>query len=108
MTEYSDVPQANDLYQQRELVSQAIILLSQDGSGVTSMVVQGGTPTVGPPGSPPPLMPVQVVIPLPNDPTLLTAVQNWLAAREVDLDSQLAVLGVVDPPPPTDPSATKK
>lgn len=92
MTEYSDIPDVSILYQQREVVTQAIAGLDAGGN-ITNLTIgvedQSGAMTQ---------MPVSVQVPPPTPANVLADVREWLVARQADLDDQLAALGVTNSP----------
>jgi hypothetical protein len=94
MTNYTDLPAANTLCQQREIVTNAIAML--DAGGAVSNLMIAPPPDM-PPGQV--MMSASIAIPPPTPPSFVAEVRAWLIGREADLDSQLAALGVTDPPP---------
>jgi len=96
MTEFTDVPAANDLYNERKLVDSAIALLD-DGGNMTFFTIEQAPPPEGtlPTTTSPP---VRVTMPPPTPPDTVTNIRAWLVQRQADIDSQLAALGVVNPP----------
>jgi hypothetical protein len=95
MTDYTDVPQASGLHQNRQSVTYAIGLI--DSGGLIFSFTVGPQPTAGVPvtnvgGS--------VNITVPNaSAELMTAARDWLVQEQANLDNQLAALGVTNPPP---------
>jgi hypothetical protein len=98
MTDYTDIPDANMLHQQREVVTNAIAVLD-DGGSLSYMSV---APRPLEPGEAPPMGPMmmgtQVQLPPPTPPTTVAAVRDWLVQRQADLDAQLAAMGITNPP----------
>jgi hypothetical protein len=97
MTNYSDVPQVNTLYNEQQQVQSAIDYLS-NGGNVTSMVV--GPPSTPPdPGQPVPFqMPVSIMLTPPNSQDLIDQALIALKARDDAIYQELADLGVTNTP----------
>lgn len=96
MTEYSDVPEVNNLYSERQLVDAAITVL--DGGGnMTSFAVEQAPPQPGAVLTSA-MPPIRVVMPPPTPPDTVANLRAWLVQRQSDIDAQLAALGVVNPP----------
>lgn len=112
MTEYTDVPKANELHAESQRVAQALANLESGGS-ITNMTVDPPPPVMPEPGAPitPMAMAVNVTIPPPVDPALLAQLTTWLNNRLVEIAAELTTLGVAVPPagskawstPPTPP-----
>lgn len=94
MTDYTKVPEANALYQQREVVTNAVAMLDAGGS-VSSLSIAPAPDT--PPG--PGIMSSAIAVPAPTPPDLVAEVRAWLIERESELDAELAALGITNPPP---------
>ena len=96
MTEFTDVPTINDLYNQRQLVDGAIAMLD-NGGNMTFFTIEQALP---PQGVTPitTTAPARVTMPPPTPPDTVTNIRVWLVQRQSDIDSQLAALGVVNPP----------
>jgi hypothetical protein len=97
MTDYTNIPGANTLHQQREVVTQAIALLDGGGS-LSSMSVAPKPIEPGDAPGPMMMMGAQVYLPPPTPPATVAAVRDWLVQRQADLDAQLAAMGVTNPP----------
>lgn len=95
MTVYSDVPQVNVLYQQRENVTSCIAALD-DGGQVSTISV------VPPPGQMMMVMLSPVNVPQPTPPAILANTREILVQMQADIDAQLADLGVQETPPPAE------
>lgn len=102
MTDYVDVPEVNRLYQEREIVAQAIAIIDSGGYLATmTLAPSNPMPTPAPtiPTAPPLILSgVTVSIPPPTPANVLADVRAWLIERQDDLDDQLKKLGVKDPP----------
>jgi len=96
MTAYSDVPQINALYQQRELITRAIAMLD-DGGSMTNMTIRPR------PDESMTMMSVMIAIPPPTPPDTVANIRAVLVTMQSDIDSQLAALGVTDAPEPAPP-----
>jgi hypothetical protein len=96
MTDYTDVPAVNDLYNQRQLVDAAITMLD-NGGNMTFFTIEQASP---PEGVTPTTTtaPARVTMPPPTPPNTVATIRAWLIQRQSDIDSQLAALGVVNPP----------
>jgi len=96
MTNYSDVPQINTLYQQQQQVQQAIANIDNGGS-LTSIAI--GSPPASP-GQPPMGMMVGASITLtkPATPETMAAVRAQLVIMSDEITAELAALGVTDAP----------
>jgi hypothetical protein len=99
MTEYSNLPDASTLYQQREAVTNAITMLDGGGS-VSSMNFAPAPPD---PEAPMPTVPSMffisaVTLPPPTSPEAVAAVRGMLVERQATIDAELAMLGVTNPP----------
>jgi hypothetical protein len=114
----TDAPSADALYNESAVIEQALVLLDQEGSGISFIMVQGGLVAPAPSATPPLAAPppptstappvpasVGVTVALPNAPALANAVVDWLTTRQDELKDQLAALGnpprtAISPPPP--------
>lgn len=96
MTQYTDVPEVNNLYNERQQVDAAIAMFDSGGNMTHFTVEQAPPPegttllTTAPP--------VRIVIPPPTPPDTVANIRAWLVQRQTDIDNQLAALGVVNPP----------
>jgi hypothetical protein len=101
MTEYTDVPKANALHEESQLVARALENL-QAGGTLGSMQIAPPPPVPPEPGAPvvPPvmMMSVNVTVPPPVDAALLADITAWLNQRLVDIAAELTTLGVTVPP----------
>jgi hypothetical protein len=93
MTDYSDVPQAHILWEERETVVRAMDMLDNDG-WLASLTVN---PAPGAPG-----MAATTTMQPPTPPNVVAMITNVLRDRLRDIDAQLADLGVTDTPPMAD------
>jgi hypothetical protein len=101
MTDYNDVPQASGLYQNRQNVTYAIGLI--DSGGVVITFTVGSQPaTSGGTAGMAAVTPVSITVPDASA-DLMASARAWLVQRQADLDTQLAALGVSNPPPPNPP-----
>jgi hypothetical protein len=100
MTDYSDVPQVNALYQEQQQVESAIGMLD-DGGTVTDFTV--APPVVPPdpdhPPSGPTPMPVRIMLAEPASPELVAQARSELVQRSAAITKELEGLGVTDIPP---------
>jgi hypothetical protein len=96
MTAFTDVPAVNDLYNQRQLVDAAITMLDNGGNMTFFTIEQPPSPGGTPPATT--MAPARVTMPPPTPPDTVTNIRAWLVQRQADIDSQLAALGVVNPP----------
>lgn len=97
MTEYNDVPTANALYVERQKVESAISLIDSGGDMSNFTISQPPSPPGGGP-LPSSIPPTQIYIPPPTPQEVADVVRAWLVQRQTDLDTQLAALGVTNPP----------
>lgn len=93
MTEYSSVPEVNALYQQREIITNAIAILDTGGSlSSISIAPPPGMMMAAPIGS-------NVALQPPTPPNVVADVRAVLVTMQADIDAQLAALGVTATPP---------
>jgi hypothetical protein len=96
MTDYSSIPQINQLYQQRENVTNSIDALD-NGGYLSSIAITPAPPEAGM------MAPTTMVSPIslqpPTSPETIAAIRAELVNIQADIDSQLAELGVTDAPP---------
>jgi hypothetical protein len=101
MTDYTDVPKANALHEESQLVARALENL-QAGGTLGSMQITPPPPAPSEPGvhATPPvmLMSVNLMVPPPVDAALLTPITAWLEQRLVAITAELTALGVTVPP----------
>jgi hypothetical protein len=102
MTDYTDVPKANALHEESQLVARALENL-QAGGTLGSMQITPPPPAPYDPNVPAPpapvmMMSVNVMVPPPVDAALLTDITAWLNQRLVDIAAELTTLGVAVPP----------
>ena len=93
MTQYSDVPEVNALYTECENIGVAMTMID-GGGGVVRMTVSWTPTDIATASTQGP--PVLVHVPLPNSPSFLSSIRNWLVQREAEIDAELEALGVVD------------
>jgi hypothetical protein len=104
MTEYTDVPRANELHAESQLITKAIANLEAGGT-LSSMVIAPPPPVPYDPAVPPPtpattiaLMPISIMTAAPVDAVVLANITAWLNQRLVDIAAELQSLGVTVPP----------
>ena len=96
MTDYTDLPQANALYQQREMVAQFIELIDAGGF-ISQLIVSPKPPEPG--EMAPATMAISSVVPYESvTPEMMAGVRNWALQRQGDIDMELADLGISNPP----------
>jgi hypothetical protein len=97
MTEYSNVPQVNALYQESQVVANAIRLIDQGGTLASFTISpppnQGGPPAGGM------MMAVSISTTSPSSPALMSEIRKSLVDREGEIAKQLEDLGVTAQPP---------
>jgi hypothetical protein len=103
VTDYSDIPQVNQLYIEQQQVETAISLIDNGGT-LTAF-------TISPPPPPPPYDPMNPVPPSPMmmdvritnigtvAPETLTALRAQLVERDNEITAELTSLGVTTTPP---------
>jgi hypothetical protein len=104
MTDYSDVPQVTVLHSENERVQLAIsnidggatLTMFSIGAPPQSMGLQPQSPT-GMVAAPIPLS-VTITLDAPASDQLMADIRTWLVDRQANLESQLAGLGVTNPP----------
>lgn len=96
MTEYSDVPQVNTLYQESQQVDAAIALIDAGGT-VGNFMVRPPPPTEEPA---PVMMGISITVPPgpPNEP-LMADLRVLLVERQNAILAEMAALGVTATPP---------
>jgi len=104
MTAYSDVPQINSLYQQRETVTNAITMLDTGGA-LTCVTISPPSPAEGNPVA---MMGSMIYLTPPTPPDTVANIRAVLVTMQSDIDSQLADLGVTDQPDPAPPEPSRE
>jgi hypothetical protein len=96
MTDYSDIPQVNALYQEQQQVQQAINLIDAGGTLATFAV----RPPPYDPENPSPMMMMAVSITLnePAAPDTMVSIRAQLVIRNNEIDDELVALGIENPP----------
>jgi hypothetical protein len=95
MTDYSDIPQVNALYQEQEQVQSAIDYLT-NGGGITMMTVSPPPAIAG--ISPMMQMAVNIQLALPNPQSLIDQALSTLQQRQSDINDQLTALDITNTP----------
>lgn len=110
MTNYTDVPQVNALYQEQQQVQTAISHIDNGGTLTAFTIAPPAPPPYDPANSvPPPLSPtMQMDVRIINigtvTPETMTALRAQLVERDGEITQNLTDLGVgPQPPPVTDP-----
>jgi hypothetical protein len=94
MTAYSDVPQANTLINEQNSIRNAVGII--DGGGTMKNLTVASRPPTGSPTA------VNVILTDPASSNTLASVRVDLMARDTEITTLLANLGVTNPPaPPT-------
>lgn len=107
MTDYTDIPDINKLYNEQQQVQAAIYNLERAGA-IINMTIAPPTnlppmtnPNPGEPTDPPPpmaSMSVIIALNLPNPPDLIDSALTALKARDDAITQELANMGVVNTP----------
>jgi hypothetical protein len=112
MTDYTDVPKANQLYAESERTQAAVTNI--DNGGVLSSFTIGSPPPppltdAPPPVATAPLMPIMITPDVSSPPSaaLMADIRAYLVTRQDDLNNQLAALEVSNTPPPIPPPGRK-
>ena len=99
MTQYSDVPQVNDLYIEQEQVQAAITLIDSGGTLTAFTLSPPPLPPFDPDNPPPPpLMTVRIVYGGTVQQSTMDAVRAQLVTRSGEINDELASLGVTSSP----------
>jgi hypothetical protein len=96
MTDYSDIPQVNALYQEQQQVQQAITLIDMGGTLSNFIIVPPPYDPDNPTSTT--LMGVSITLNKPAVPDTMVSIREQLVIRDNDIDDQLAALGVTNPP----------
>lgn len=106
MSEYSDLPQINILYQEREIVTNGIAIID-DGGNLTNITLMPASTSASAPQTPM-IMPAMISLPPPTPADTLANIRAWLVQRQADIDAELAALDVTNPPAPAAAQAPAK
>jgi hypothetical protein len=98
MTEYSNVPQVNALYQESQVVANAIRLIDQGGT-LASFTISPPPNNMGVPPTGGMMMAVSISTTSPSSPALMSEIRKSLVDREGEIAKQLEDLGVTAQPP---------
>ena len=96
MTQYTDLPQVQALYDESQRVTLAIEQLDA-GADVAALTI-GPPPATGPDPAPASGN-VTIILPSPSPPDIVAQAKNWLRQREKDIARELEALGVTALPP---------
>ena len=96
MTEFTDIPEVNTLYEERMLVDSAITMIDAGGN-MTFFTIEPKPldPGMMPTGT---QAPARITMPIPTPTATIDNIRAWLVQRQTDIDTQLASLGVTNPP----------
>lgn len=109
MTDYADIPTVNTLYGEQERTQQAMDMLAAGGTMTSFTIAPPPPPTTGGTPAPSPMaMSVSIQVTEPISDEMLTALNDWLTARQQNIIDELATYEVGPPPPPiTDPPVNR-
>jgi hypothetical protein len=96
MSNYSDTPEINSLYEERENLTNGIACIDGGGS-MTYFTIEAAPPAEGVVLMMP-QVPVRVVMQPPTPQATLDNVRAWMVQRQADIDNQLSSLGVTNTP----------
>ena len=92
MTDYSDVPKINTLYQQQQTIRQGIASIDEGGN-LSSISLSAPPSPMGM------VMGATITLPTPATPETMAAIRAQLVIYDDEITKQLSALGVTGTPP---------